>query len=178
MSKIIIPREHKEIKQQAEVEAYLNERSIFCDRWSLYPKVEMLLDGELLALYKSFIDPIMEKRGYSTADIIRLNSQSENLPAQRAKFAAEHCHNEDEVRFFVRGRGYFWFHFEDECEPVICVICEAGDLLGVPAGIRHWFEVDDLPDLIAIRFFTDPAGWVPEYTDSNIHRLYTRPKKL
>ena len=37
---------------------------------------------------------------------------------------------EDEIRFFVQGAGTFYLHLGDE---VVAVLCEAGDLLSVPA---------------------------------------------
>ncbi|MCS7085525.1 MAG: cupin, partial [Bacteroidia bacterium] len=76
---------------------------------------------------------------------------------------------EDEVRYFVRGCEYFWFNVG---ESVMCVKCEAGDFISVPAGSRHWFEMDEPPMFTVVRLFTDPSGWVPHYTEENVARFY------
>ena len=81
--------------------------------------------------------------------------------AARSKFLAEHRHAEDEVRFFVAGRGCFYLHLEPE---VLAVVCEGGDLLSVPAGTRHWFDMGSRPDFVAIRFFQQEDGWIGDFT--------------
>jgi 1,2-dihydroxy-3-keto-5-methylthiopentene dioxygenase len=79
----------------------------------------------------------------------------------RSKFLAEHRHAEDEVRFFVAGRACFYLHLEPE---VFAVVCESGDLLTVPAGTRHWFDMGSDPSFVAIRFFEQEDGWVAAFT--------------
>ena len=81
--------------------------------------------------------------------------------AARSKFLAEHRHAEDEVRFFVAGRACFYLHLEPE---VFAVVCERGDLLTVPAGTRHWFDMGSDPEFAAIRFFEQQDGWIGDFT--------------
>ncbi len=85
--------------------------------------------------------------------------------AARSKFLAEHRHAEDEVRFFVAGRACFYLHLEPE---VFAVVCEGGDVLSVPAGTRHWFDMGSRPDFVAIRFFEQQDGWVGDFTGDAI----------
>jgi 1,2-dihydroxy-3-keto-5-methylthiopentene dioxygenase len=113
----------------------------------------------------------MEKHGYKTADVINVNEETPNLPAIRQKFLKEHTHSEDEVRFFVDGQGYFWFNLGGD-EPIFNVLCERGDLISVPAGTRHWFDMGTPAFVKAIRIFIDTSGWVPEYTESGINERY------
>jgi 1,2-dihydroxy-3-keto-5-methylthiopentene dioxygenase len=109
----------------------------------------------------------MKNGGYLTADVISINSLTENYKAIRNKFLAEHTHTEDEIRFFVDGTGLFWFNLENE--PVFNLLCERGDLISVPAGTKHWFDAGEFnPFVKAIRIFIDMSGWVPHYTDSGI----------
>jgi 1,2-dihydroxy-3-keto-5-methylthiopentene dioxygenase len=80
-------------------------------------------------------------------------------------FLAEHTHSEDEIRFFVDGKGLFWFHLDEE--EVFNLLCERGDLISVPAGTKHWFDAGETnPFVKAIRIFIDMSGWVPNYTES------------
>jgi 1,2-dihydroxy-3-keto-5-methylthiopentene dioxygenase len=83
----------------------------------------------------------------------------------RSKFLAEHRHAEDEVRFFVAGRACFYLHLEPE---VYAVVCESGDLLTVPAGTRHWFDMGSDPSFAAIRFFEREDGWIGDFTGDAI----------
>jgi 1,2-dihydroxy-3-keto-5-methylthiopentene dioxygenase len=85
--------------------------------------------------------------------------------AARSKFLAEHRHAEDEVRFFVAGRACFYLHLEPE---VFAVVCESGDLLTVPAGTRHWFDMGSAPEFAAIRFFEQADGWIGDFTGDSI----------
>ena len=69
------------------------------------------------------------------------------------------------VRFFVDGRGCFYLHLDDK---VYAVVCEAGDLLSVPTGTRHWFDMGVRPTFCAIRFFQKDDGWVGDFTGDPI----------
>src|SRR3546814_6097561 len=83
----------------------------------------------------------------------------------RAKFLSEHTHADDEVRFFVEGSGQFYLHMNDR---VYVMLCEAGDLISVPAGTRHWFDTGPNPMFTAIRLFVSPDGWVADFTGDPI----------
>ena len=110
--------------------------------------------------------------GYLTADVISINSLTENYEAIRTKFLAEHTHSEDEIRFFVDGQGLFWFNMENE--PVFNLLCQRGDLISVPAGTKHWFDAGESnPFVKAIRIFIDMSGWVPEYTQSGLEKNFS-----
>jgi 1,2-dihydroxy-3-keto-5-methylthiopentene dioxygenase len=69
------------------------------------------------------------------------------------------------VRFFVSGSGIFYLHVGGE---VHAVLCEKGDLLGVPRGTTHWFDMGTSPSFTAIRFFHEEDGWVGNFTGDRI----------
>jgi 1,2-dihydroxy-3-keto-5-methylthiopentene dioxygenase len=48
------------------------------------------------------------------------------------------------------------------------VVCESGDLMTVPAGTRHWFDMGSEPDFAAIRFFEQEDGWIGHFTGDAI----------
>jgi 1,2-dihydroxy-3-keto-5-methylthiopentene dioxygenase len=102
-------------------------------------------------------------------DAIRLTPEHPDREALRRKFLAEHTHSEDEVRFFVEGRGLFCLHIGEE---VLQVLCEQNDFLRVPAGTRHWFDMGGAPRFTAIRFFDNPEGWVAQFTGDGIADHY------
>jgi 1,2-dihydroxy-3-keto-5-methylthiopentene dioxygenase len=168
MATLIIPDKKMTLNATDEIRDYLRVRGIWFDQWTA--DCEFSNDAtqdEILDAYAKALKPFMAQGGYQTADVISVHSETPNLPELRAKFLREHTHTEDEIRFFVDGVGYFWFNLEND-EPVFCVKCEAGDLLSVPAGVKHWFEMGEKPFVKTIRVFTDASGWVPHYTDSSV----------
>jgi 1,2-dihydroxy-3-keto-5-methylthiopentene dioxygenase len=85
-----------------------------------------------------------------------------------AKFSREHWHDEDEVRFILEGRGVF--HIHPRTGPVFAIEVDKGDLIRVPRGTWHWFDLCSDRRIRAIRLFQDSAGWTPNYTDSGVDR--------
>ena len=51
---------------------------------------------------------------------------------------------------------------------VYSVLCEKGDLISVPAGTKHWFDMGPNPEFTAIRLFNNPEGWVANFTGDDI----------
>ncbi|MCA9571635.1 MAG: cupin [Myxococcales bacterium] len=135
------------------------------ERWatrSLPPSAE---PDAILARYAKDVRRLQAEGGYTAADVIRLRPDSPDGRALRDRFLAEHTHAEDEVRFFVEGQGLFFLHTRGH---VYRVLCEAGDLLSVPALMTHWFDTGPEPHLTAIRLFSNPRGWIADYTGSDI----------
>ncbi|MEL6189690.1 MAG: cupin [Myxococcota bacterium] len=155
---------------------HLNARGIIFERWEARaPLAEDATQEDVLAAYDHPLRPYMEKHGYQTADVIRVHPKVENIDAIRGKFLDEHTHSEDEVRFFVEGKGAFWFNLERPDSPPFCLVCEAGDFISVPAGTKHWFDMGAEPTVTAIRVFSNVEGWVPNYTESGVSQRYNKP---
>lgn len=183
MARLILPDQNRTIAEFSQIKDYLDARGIMAAQW----RTDVVFnDGvtpeQILDAYAHELKPYMQANGYGTADVVNVNAATPNLQALRDKFLAEHTHSEDEVRFFVDGQGYFWFHLapddthaDIEKEEVFCVHCQSGDLLSVPAGVKHWFDMGEPAFVKVIRVFTDMSGWTPHYTDSGIGRRY-RPE--
>ena len=127
--------------------------------------------AEILAAYAAEIARVQAGGRYATVDAIRMTPDHPEREALRQRFLAEHTHSEDEVRFFVEGRGLFCLHIGEE---VLQLICERNDWIAVPAGTRHWFDMGPEPRFCALRFFDDPAGWVADFTGDPIADRYPR----
>jgi 1,2-dihydroxy-3-keto-5-methylthiopentene dioxygenase len=119
----------------------------------------------ILAAYKPYLDTLMGASGAGSADVIKLTADHPQAAPLRAKFINEHSHTEDEVRFFVHGSGNFILHLNGR---IYDAHCTAGDLISVPANIRHWFDAGERPYFTALRIFTDTSGWVPHFTGDDI----------
>lgn len=172
MAVINIPDENVQITDVAQIKTYLNERGVWFDQWAANAPLAVDADQEtVLAAYADVLYPYMQKNGYKTVDVININANTPNYEAVRNKFLSEHQHTEDEVRFFVDGKGFFWFNLDNN--PIFNVMCEAGDLISVPANTKHWFDAGkENPSVKAIRVFIDQTGWVPHYTESGVDKSY------
>lgn len=124
---------------------------------------------EVIAAYQHEIRRLQDEEGYVTVDVVSLSADHPQKDELRAKFLDEHRHGEDEVRFFVAGRGLFTLHIEDH---VYAVLCEKNDLISVPAGTRHWFDMGERPHFVAIRLFNNPEGWVAQFTGDAIAKRF------
>lgn len=123
----------------------------------------------ILDAYRPYLDRLMGEAKAGSADVIRLRPDAENYAPLRAKFLSEHTHTEDEIRFFVHGGGSFVMHVGTR---VYDAHCTAGDLIAVPANIKHWFDAGSRPYFTALRVFTDTSGWVPHYTGDSISERF------
>ena len=172
MASVRIPEEDRTITEPGEVTRYLAKLGIDYERWVDARRVpEQASVEEVLAAYAPEIDKLKTKGGYVTADVIDVTAETPNLEAMLDKFRTEHWHDEDEVRYIVRGRGIFHVHPKDN-GPVIAIEVEAGDLIRVPRGTWHWFDLCGDRDIRAIRLFQDKSGWTPHYTNSGADKGY------
>jgi len=171
MAIVSLPEKHKTIYDETAIREHLASIGIGYERWE--PAHVVANDApaeEILAAYAPEIEKLKALGGYVTADVIDVSPQTPGLEAMLAKFSREHWHEEDEVRFIIRGRGLF--HIRPAEGPLTGVEVEPGDLLTVPRGTRHWFDLCADRDIRAIRLFQDAAGWTPYYTDSGAERGY------
>lgn len=120
---------------------------------------------QILAAYRRDVKRLVNESGYQSVDVVSMTPDHPQRESLRAKFLDEHTHGEDEIRFFVEGRGLFYLH---SGELVYGVLCEKNDLIGVPAGIPHWFDMGAQPRFTAIRLFGNPDGWIAHFTGSTI----------
>lgn len=125
----------------------------------------------VLAAYAEPVARLQALYGFQSADVISVGPEHPQREQLRAKFLDEHTHSDFEVRFFVEGRGLFYLHPD---ERVYLVLCERGDLISVPARVRHWFDMGGRPDLKCIRLFTTPEGWVADFTGDAIAARFPR----
>ncbi|PKQ06157.1 MAG: cupin [Alphaproteobacteria bacterium HGW-Alphaproteobacteria-12] len=144
----------------------LSAIGVVFERWTASRALAEDADqSAVLKAYEQEVARIMEEGGYRSVDVVRVKPDNPNREELRRKFLAEHTHDDDEVRFFVDGAGAFYLRKEGR---VFRVVCERSDLIGVPAGITHWFDTGPAPDFCAIRIFTTPEGWVGHFTGDDI----------
>jgi 1,2-dihydroxy-3-keto-5-methylthiopentene dioxygenase len=171
MAIVMIPDENRALEDAGEIAEYLASIGIDYERWAPSRSIASgASQEEILEAYGEEIERLKARGGYVTADVIDVNRQTPGLDAMLAKFNREHWHDEDEVRFIIHGRGLF--HIQPREGPVVAIEVEAGDLIRVPRGTWHWFNLCADREIRAIRLFQDPAGWAPHYTESGVDLNY------
>lgn len=125
----------------------------------------------ILDAYRADIERLVAERGFKTVDVVSIAPDHPQREAMRGKFLDEHYHKEDEVRFFVAGSGLFTLHVDHD---VYEITCEQGDLIAVPDSTLHWFDMGPEPSFVAIRFFTEPDGWVGHFTGTDFAQRFPR----
>jgi 1,2-dihydroxy-3-keto-5-methylthiopentene dioxygenase len=167
MATLKIPEQNRTLTEAGEVVDYLAQRGIDYERMApVHTSGATMTADELLTAYKTKLDELKARGGYVTADVIDVKPETPNLDTMLKKFSSEHWHDEDEVRLIVEGRGLF--HIHPPGEPVFAIEVEAGDLIRVPKGTHHWFDLCGDRRIRAIRLFQDTSGWTPHYTESGV----------
>lgn len=177
MSELRIYAEHDAalLAVHADYAAISHELGGQCIRFERWQAHQALADDAsqdvIIAAYRQDIDRLMVENGFQAVDVVSLTPSHPDKAAFRQKFLHEHTHSEHEVRFFVDGHGLFYLHLGDK---VYAALCEKGDLISVPAGVTHWFDMGPNPFFKAIRLFTNPAGWVAHFTGSTLADRFPR----
>jgi 1,2-dihydroxy-3-keto-5-methylthiopentene dioxygenase len=166
-----IPEENRSLHEPDQIRDFLAGIGIDYERWE--PAAGTPRDSSAEQILRAFagqIDLLKARGGYVTADVIDVGPETPGLDAMLARFNTEHWHDEDEVRYVVAGRGLF--HVHPQKGPVVAIEVGAGDLIRVPRGTHHWFDLCGDRRIRAIRLFQDTAGWTPHYTNSGTDRKY------
>ncbi len=147
--------------------AFLQKHGLQMERWPIESLDADKSRGEhgsayILETFQAQIERLKAEKGYAEADVIALYPDTPNLDAILGKFDKEHYHTDDEVRFVVDGRGVFTIHSQVD-DAVFDVEVHPGDLLVVPDGTWHWFELCEDKTIKCIRLFRDTSGWAPHY---------------
>jgi 1,2-dihydroxy-3-keto-5-methylthiopentene dioxygenase len=171
MAILRLPDEGVTYEETSDVARILEGVGIDFARVTLAPEVASASADGVLAACENEIAALKERGGYVTADVIDVNESTPGLDEMLARFRSEHWHDEDEVRLIVSGRGVFHVRAKDAAR-VVAIEVEAGDMIRVPAGTLHWFDLCSPRAIRAVRLFRDRAGWAPRYTESGAERGY------
>lgn len=171
MARVQIPDENRWIDDPAEVTQLLATIGIRYEQW---PGIDSLpadaTDQQILETFAAEVQQLKDECGFVTADVINVQPDTPGLDQMLSKFNQEHTHSEDEVRFTVDGQGVF--HIHPEHGPVVAIHVQRGDLISVPKGTKHWFNLCDDRRIRCIRLFEDMSGWTPHYVDAPLHSRF------
>jgi 1,2-dihydroxy-3-keto-5-methylthiopentene dioxygenase len=171
MARIRIQDENRDITDVQEIRDFLQPFGIWYEKWDVAGRLPGNATNEqILETYAPEIERLKKAGNFVTADVINVSPETPNLDAMLAKFSKEHTHSEDEVRFTVKGSGVF--HIHPPGGPVFAIQVESGDLINVPAGTQHWFDLCEDRQIRCIRLFQDASGWTPHYIEGGVHERY------
>ena len=153
-------------EDEARIREGLARINVRFERWAAQQSLASTdQDEDVLAAYQPEIQRLERAHAFQSVDVLRCLPDHPQREQLRAKFLAEHTHDDDEVRFFVEGAAMFYLHADAR---VHMVLCERNDLISVPARMRHWFDMGPEPLFTVIRMFTTPEGWVARFTGDPI----------
>lgn len=156
----------------AEIAEKLKTKDVRFERWEADRDLgENPAPETVINAYQHAIDRLVAEKGYQSWDVISMRADNPQKDVLRTKFLSEHTHGEDEVRFFVEGAGLFCLHLDGH---IYQILCEKNDLISVPAGTAHWFDMGSAPHFTAIRIFDNQEGWVANFTGDTIADAYPR----
>ena len=165
MAVVTLTHKNRTLEDAEEISTFLARFGIWYRRFEGIENLDADASNEqILAAFDEPIRKLKVEGGYVTADVINIDPETPSLRPMLDKFNKEHWHDEDEVRFIVGGRGVFHIHPKDE--PVFRLEVVKGDMINVPNGTWHWFDLCEEQAIRCIRLFQDPSGWTPQYTKS------------
>ncbi len=161
-------RRERATSEPSEIARELGRVGVDFERWRATSELPPGAgQDDVLAAYRADVERLSARGGYRSADVVRMHPDHPDREAMRKKFLAEHTHADDEVRFFVEGAGAFYVR-EAGSGRVLKIVAERGDLLRLPAGTPHWFDMGPDPYIAAIRLFVTPEGWTARFTGDGI----------
>lgn len=144
-----------------DIASTLAEHGVRFERWQPAPVEKGASDADIIAAYQPQIDAL----GYRSVGVASMTGDHPQKDEVRAGFLDERRYSEDEVRFFVAGQGLFSLHIGDY---VYAVRCEKNDLLIIPAGLAHWFDMGENPHFVTLRPFNTEQGAVAQLTGDGL----------
>jgi 1,2-dihydroxy-3-keto-5-methylthiopentene dioxygenase len=153
---------YKVLSHAEDIASTLAEHGVRFDRWQNIPSVAPgTAEQDVISACQVQLDTLMTEGGYVAVQVISVNGAHPQKTELRARYRDEHQHPADELRAFVAGRGLLMLHIG---EYVYALLCEKYDLIAIPAGTRHWFDLGENPHLVVIRLFNKADGEVAEFT--------------
>ena len=166
-----------ETRNPVAITAKLREIGVGFERWQT--AIELIPGASpesVLSAYEHPVAQLMQAGGYKSVDVVSLYPEHPDRAAMRQRFLNEHTHSEDEIRFFVAGSGLFTIHAapSEGMDQIFEIECQKNDLINLPSGTQHWFDMGEAPFFVAIRIFTNPSGWVADFTGSTLSEKFPR----
>lgn len=118
------------------------------------------------------LEEFCKENNYTFRDFVD-SSKIPNLAEKLDNFKIEHMHDDDEIRYFLKGSGYFDVKTKDD--EWARIHCGPGDFVNLPAGMYHRFVPDDKMSFFVMRLFKGEPVWTPH---NRAAETDTRPARV
>jgi 1,2-dihydroxy-3-keto-5-methylthiopentene dioxygenase len=153
----------------AEIEMFLAGIGVEYQRWTRVNPIPASSSAEeILKTYEPELQGYEASKKFSAYRVAELTPETPGLEEMLREFKREHWHDDYEARFILAGRGVCNIH--PAGRGVVTVELEAGDLISIGPGIRHWFDLCAEKRFCAVQFVSEHEG--AEYTGSGIEADY------
>jgi 1,2-dihydroxy-3-keto-5-methylthiopentene dioxygenase len=147
-----------------EIAALAKTHRIVVEHREVPPELEPtlhrhLLDDEAIA---QVLAAIPARKEFPSRDLIVLHPDRADNDELATKFERWHRHGGDEVRHILDGVGVFGVIVDGQRADLHV---GPGDFIVVPAGLEHNFRLGSAKRIKAVRYLSDPSGWVADFTD-------------
>ena len=146
-----------------DIQSTLAEQGVRFERWQPAPIEKGASAAQMIAAYQPQIDAL----GYANVEVVSVTGDHPHKATLPVERVSEHTCREDQARFFIAGQGLCSLRIGDY---VYGVRCEKNDLLIVPAGTPHWFDMGENPYFVALHLFNTAEGSAPTLTGNDIAR--------
>lgn len=106
-------------------------------------------EQDVVETLRGDIDRLMAEPGRDAVDVISADGDSEaagpDMPLQERMLALP------QTLWMIAGQGLLSLHVGDY---VYAILCERHDLVSVPGGVGHWFDIGERPQLCALRIYS------------------------
>jgi 1,2-dihydroxy-3-keto-5-methylthiopentene dioxygenase len=157
---------NKVLTHSEDIASTLAEQGVvFEQRTAHSPVTAGASSQDILAACGAHLDSLMTEAGFAEVDVISVDGNPLQTAEVRAGFLEERQCGATEAWHFVAGRGLLSLHIG---EFVYAVLCEKNDLVRMPAGTCHWFDMGEHPRLVAIRLIKSPDHKAGQLTGNDI----------
>jgi 1,2-dihydroxy-3-keto-5-methylthiopentene dioxygenase len=171
MALIRIPVEDRTITDPAQIAAFLATQGSTTNAPSRRRRsAPTRRPRVLLEAYKTKIDELKARGGYVTADVIDVFPDTPN--SRRCSTSSTPSTGTTKTKSASSSRPRAVSHSCRKRRRCFAIEVEAGDLIRVPRGTHHWFDLCVDRRIRAIRLFQDASGWTPHYTQSGVDKSF------
>jgi 1,2-dihydroxy-3-keto-5-methylthiopentene dioxygenase len=125
----------------------------------------------VLTAYQAQISQLGQETGLAAVDVLSLASAQSPALEFRASHLPERSYDAEHVQLCVAGRGLLALHLGEQ---VFEIFCERGDLIALPAGVKHWLDVGENADFVAIRLFATAENALPRVSGDPLSARFAR----